>query len=135
MLSRLHHDQPVSGQYGSVQRTSRRRKSLNADEDVLDTLAQAGIEPERVLGGDRDKVNDALDVTDLNEQAVYDIEETGDEDYQRVSSHDLRRCWANHLLVEEGISPRIVMALGGWSSYDAIEPSLAAPTEGNSPTS
>ena len=23
------------------------------------------------------------------------------------------------------------MALGGWSSYDAIEPYLAAPTEGN----
>lgn len=58
-------------------------------------------------------------------------EETGDEDYHRVSSHDLRRCWANHLLVEEGISPRIVMALGGWSSYDAIEPYLAAPTETN----
>lgn len=58
-------------------------------------------------------------------------EETGDPDYRRVSSHDLRRCWANHLLVEEGVSPRIVMALGGWSSYDAIEPYLAAPTEGN----
>lgn len=57
--------------------------------------------------------------------------ETGDEDYRRVTSHDLRRCWANHLLVEEGISPRIVMALGGWSSYDAIEPYLAAPTEEN----
>lgn len=58
-------------------------------------------------------------------------DETGDSDYQRVSSHDCRRCWANHLLVEENISPRIVMALGGWSSYDAIEPYLAAPTEAN----
>ncbi len=29
------------------------------------------------------------------------------------------------------ISPRIVMALGGWSSYDTIEPYLAAPTEDN----
>jgi integrase len=58
-------------------------------------------------------------------------EETGDEDYRRVTSHALRRCWANHLLVEQGICPRIVMALGGWSSYDAIELSLAAPTEKN----
>jgi integrase len=58
-------------------------------------------------------------------------ERTGDDDYQRVSSHDLRRCWAHHLLVEEGVSPRIVMALGGWSSYDAIEPYLAAPSEDN----
>ena len=58
-------------------------------------------------------------------------DETGDPDYERVSSHDLRRAWANHLLVEEGVSPRIVMALGGWSSYDAIEPYLAKPTESN----
>lgn len=58
-------------------------------------------------------------------------EATGDQDYRRVSTHDLRRCWANHLLVEENVSPRIVMALGGWSSYDAIEPYLAAPTESN----
>jgi len=58
-------------------------------------------------------------------------EATGDPDYRKVSTHDLRRCWANHLLVEENVSPRIVMALGGWSSYDAIEPYLAAPTESN----
>ena len=58
-------------------------------------------------------------------------EETGDDDYRRVSSHDLRRCWAHHLLVEEGVSPRIVMALGGWNSYEAIEPYLAAPSESN----
>jgi hypothetical protein len=38
---------------------------------------------------------------------------------------------ANHLLVEENVSPRIVMALSGWSSYDAIEPYLAALTEAN----
>jgi len=58
-------------------------------------------------------------------------DEIGDDDYRRVSSHDLRRCWAHHLLVEEGVSPRIVMALGGWNSYDAIEPYLAAPSESN----
>lgn len=58
-------------------------------------------------------------------------EATGDSHYRRVSSHDLRRCWANHLFVEENVSPRIVMALGGWSSYDAIEPYLAATTEEN----
>jgi len=51
-----------------------------------------------------------------------------------------RRCWADHSethsltavsVVEQNVSPRIVMALGGWSSYDAIEPYLAAPTEEN----
>jgi len=58
-------------------------------------------------------------------------EEMEDPDYERVSSHDLRRSWANYLLVEESVSPRIVMALGGWSSYDAIEPYLLEPTESN----
>jgi len=67
-------------------------------------------------------------VTEAAERAAV---ETGDQDFRRVSTHDLRRCWANHLLVEENVSPRIVMALGGWSSYDAIEPYLAAPTEDN----
>jgi integrase len=67
----------------------------------------------------------------VEEAAAAAAEESGDSDYERVSTHDLRRCWANHLLVEENISPRIVMALGGWSSYDAIEPYLAAPTEDN----
>jgi integrase len=67
----------------------------------------------------------------VEDAAASAAAETGDEDYQRVSTHDLRRCWANHLLVEENVSPRIVMALGGWNSYDAIEPYLAAPTEDN----
>ncbi|EJN61574.1 site-specific integrase [Halogranum rubrum] len=67
----------------------------------------------------------------VSNAAAAAADATGDNDYRRVSSHDLRRCWAHHLLVEEGISPRIVMALGGWNSYDAIEPYLAAPSEEN----
>ena len=67
----------------------------------------------------------------VDDAAADAAEATDDTDYHRVSTHDLRRCWANHLLVEENVSPRIVMALGGWSSYDAIEPYLAAPTEDN----
>lgn len=43
---------------------------------VLDTLAAAGIERERVTGVDRDKVNDALAVTDLSESEVCEIEES-----------------------------------------------------------
>lgn len=67
----------------------------------------------------------------VRDAAKEAAETTGDDDYLKVSSHDLRRCWANHLLVEEHVSSRIVMELGGWSSYDAIEPYLAAPTEEN----
>ncbi|WP_160134183.1 site-specific integrase [Halococcus salsus] len=48
--------------------------------------------------------------------------------WEHVSSHDLRRAWANHYLVEEEVSARVMMSIGGWSSYDAIEPYLTEPT-------
>ncbi|MFB6198105.1 MAG: site-specific integrase, partial [Halobacteriaceae archaeon] len=31
--------------------------------------------------------------------------------------------------VDEGMNPRVVMAVGGWSSFSAIEPYLNAPSE------
>ncbi|SNR53180.1 hypothetical protein [Halorubrum vacuolatum] len=76
LLNRLHHDQPVSGPFGSVQRTTRRNRSLKPDEEVLETLEEAGIERERVLGVDRSKVDDAIEVTPLSDSDVYDIEES-----------------------------------------------------------
>lgn len=54
--------------------------------------------------------------------------ETGDEDFTHVSSHDLRRRFAQRLLVEKEINPRVVMQVGGWDSFQAIEPYLNAPT-------
>ena len=56
-------------------------------------------------------------------------EQTGDQDFTDVSSHDLRRRFAQRLLVDEGVNPRVVMQVGGWSSFSAIEPYLNAPTE------
>jgi hypothetical protein len=76
LLDRLHHDQPVSGQYGSVQRTSRRNRSLKENELVLNAFEAAGIERERLTTVDSSKVDDALEVTELSESDVYDIEES-----------------------------------------------------------
>ena len=56
-------------------------------------------------------------------------ERTGDDDFRDVSSHDLRRRFAQRLLVDHGMNPRVVMEVGGWSSFGAIEPYLNAPTE------
>jgi hypothetical protein len=88
LLNRLHHDRPVSGPFGSVQRTTRRNRSLKDDEEVLATLEEEGIDRERVLGVDRDKVDDALDVTELSESDVYDIEES---EYVRKAEVDEER--------------------------------------------
>ena len=60
--------------------------------------------------------------------AARAAEETGDEDFQHVSSHDLRRRFAQRLLVDRQMNPRVVMAVGGWDSFQAIEPYLNAPT-------
>jgi len=76
LLDRLHHDQPVHGQYGSVQRTSRRNRTLRDEEDVLRILEDAGIDRERVMSVDASKVDEALEVTELSESAVYEINES-----------------------------------------------------------
>ncbi len=76
LLGRLHHDRPVSGPYGSVQRTTRRNRSLKDDDEVLETLEEAGIDRERVMGLDPSKVDDALEVTELSESDVYEVEES-----------------------------------------------------------
>lgn len=56
-------------------------------------------------------------------------ERTGDDDFRSVSSHDLRRRFAQRLLVDQEMNPRVVMAVGGWDSFAAIEPYLTEPTE------
>jgi chromosome segregation ATPase len=76
LLDRLHHDQPVSGQYGSVQRAVRRNRTLKDDEEVLELLEAEGIDPERVLSVDTSKLDDALEVTSLFESDVYEIDES-----------------------------------------------------------
>ena len=39
----------------------------------VELAEQAGIDRERVLGVDRDKVDDALDVTELSETILVDV--------------------------------------------------------------
>ena len=56
-------------------------------------------------------------------------DETGNDRWESVSSHDLRRSWATYHLVERQVDVRTMMAIGGWSDYSAIEPYLTEPTE------
>jgi hypothetical protein len=75
LLERVHHDQPVHGQFGSVQRTSREYRSLKDDDEVLATLEDEGINRERVTTVDSSKVDEALEVTELSADDVYEIDE------------------------------------------------------------
>jgi len=76
-------------------------------------------------------------LVDLSERGVRDIvkrtanqvaEETDDNDFRYLSSHDLRRRFAQRLLVDRQMNPRVVMQVGGWDSFQAIEPYLNSPT-------
>lgn len=58
-----------------------------------------------------------------------EVEETGNDDFHHVSSHDLRRRFAQRLLVDEGTNPRVVMQVGRCSFFETIEPYLKPPNE------
>jgi hypothetical protein len=88
LLDRMPENRPAHGQYGSVQRTTRRQRSLKADDEVLDTLEDAGIDREQVLAVDREKVDEALEVVSLSESAVYD---TSESEYVRKAEVDEER--------------------------------------------
>jgi integrase len=67
----------------------------------------------------------------VREAAQSVAEDTDNERWGNVSSHDLRRSWATWHLVErpDPVDVRTMMHIGGWSSYSAIEPYLNSPTE------
>jgi hypothetical protein len=88
LLERVGHDRPVHGQYGSVQRTTRRNRSLKDDEAVLDAFAETGIDREQLVGVDRSNVEEALDVVSVPESAVYDVSES---EYVRKAEVDDER--------------------------------------------
>lgn len=47
-------------------------------------------------------------------------EETGKEKFLDVSSHDLRRFFAQHLAEEKGVNLRVVMTRGGWEDMSTF---------------
>lgn len=65
----------------------------------------------------------------ISEVASEAAERTGVEDFRKVSAHDLRCYFARTLLEERDVDPRIVRAVGGWRSFDALESYLDPPTD------
>jgi integrase len=52
-------------------------------------------------------------------------------DWRKLSSHDLRRYWAQDCLRRQDMDAQVVMSVGGWSSFDKMKPYLLEPTEAN----
>ncbi|MFP8958922.1 hypothetical protein ACLI4Y_19675 [Natrialbaceae archaeon A-CW3] len=75
LLERLGPGQELHGRFGTVRRTTRDRRWAKDDDVVLDALDERGIPHEWVLGVDTDKLDVVLAVTDLESDAVYDVEQ------------------------------------------------------------
>ncbi|WP_435551882.1 hypothetical protein [Natrinema sp. CGMCC1.2065] len=75
LLERLGPDQRLHGRYGTVRRTTRERQRPKDEASIFEALDDHGIPREWVTGIDRDKLDVVLAVTDLEEDAVYDVEE------------------------------------------------------------
>jgi integrase len=71
----------------------------------------------------------ARDVVKRAAKRAY--EQTKQQDMLDISSHDLRRYWANKMLNEHDINPRIVMAMGGWAAFDSMRPYMEPATPAN----
>jgi hypothetical protein len=69
--------QPVHGQYGSVQRTSRRNCSLKDEEVMLAALEDEGIDRERVTSVDSSEVGE--DVKESYLQGLKDRQAASEE--------------------------------------------------------
>lgn len=54
---------------------------------------------------------------------------SGDNDFKKVSAHDLRRFFATHFLIRLGIDPQIVTQLGGWKSPEYMFEYLLFPND------
>ena len=86
------------------------------DTDIADDDPFIDIKPRSVRAA----------VKRLTEAAA---DEYDNDDWEAVSSHDLRRHYAQRMLVNENMNPRVLMAVGGWNSFQAIEPYLNEPTD------
>lgn len=88
----------------------------------------AGVISEYAAATETDPDARLIDVTPRRVQMlISDVadraaETTSDECLDGLASDDLRRYFAHRLLVEEGIDPRVVCAVGGWEGLGALDP-------------
>lgn len=66
---------------------------------------------------------------DVKRSAEIAAERTGNDDFKKISAHDLRRYFATHLLFRHNAPPPVVRVLGGWKSDDAMFEYLVLPDD------
>ncbi len=74
LLERVGPDGRRHGQFGTVSRAERERRSLKSEAIVLERLDDAGVPRDWVTGIDTDKLDIVVATTDVEEDDVYDVE-------------------------------------------------------------
>jgi len=118
-------------------RVPRGKDTANGTGKPRDAYLPADVEGDLHRFQNAEDIDRGAPFVQLTERGVRDVvkrtaeraaAETGDDDFRYVSSHDLRRRFAQRLLVDKQVNPRVVMQVGGWESFAAIEPYLNSPT-------
>lgn len=65
----------------------------------------------------------------IKEAGKITARQTGVEGYKYITPQDMRTFYATHMARKEDLDIETVMAMGGWSTYKAMEPYLRAPLE------
>lgn len=104
---------------------------LQSTENISDDELFFPVHTSRIRQMVREIANDVAD--DI--ERYHDDERDGGtnhpgraEDWRRVSSHDLRRFFAQTALRRKEMDAAVVMDTGGWDSMEALSPYLTKPT-------
>lgn len=65
----------------------------------------------------------------VKQAAIASAEETGKDDFELVSSLDLRVFFAKQAIEHWRLHPRVLMSIGGWNDLDTLIEDLDTPTE------
>lgn len=94
--------------------------------DVFETIAEKGTQDDVQPGEPIFSVTKRTIQKWIKDAAKAVAEETGNDDYKRISSHDLRAYFATDCLIRRDMNEEVVMEVGGWESRKTIEPYLHA---------
>lgn len=75
LLEKVHDERTIPSDLGSVERRTYRRQYVKDEETVRTVLRDADVDPESVRSFDKSKLKDAVEDTDLEAEAVFDIQE------------------------------------------------------------
>lgn len=93
---------------------------------VFETMAQHIVADQIPTGDPMFSVTKRTIQKWIKDTAEQVADETGNDDYRKISSHDLRAYFATDHLIRKDMNIEVIMEVGGWESRQTIRPYLHA---------